>query len=218
MGGFMIEIEFMTGNEQHMPFPEYVKAVGLSERFTVLQENTYHVRVPDTTFDEAVWRTLLAFISGYDSSAHVLVAETEKDVGREERPLSTYMERWDAQGSEAKEDYLPDPPAVIVLRTEAVVRLYMVTEYYYESGGPYPYGDACVYSLYSDGDISKDVMAYLHNHANLSRWRFAEKVLDAENVPAPLQRHRLSILQGWGLPVLGVAIFVVIKWMHLFGV
>ncbi len=52
----MIELEFMTGNEPHMPFPPYVKAAGLTHRFTVLQENTFHIRVPDTTFDEAVWR------------------------------------------------------------------------------------------------------------------------------------------------------------------
>ena len=94
----MIELEFMTGNEPHMPFPPYVKAAGLTQRFTVLQENTYDVRVPDTTFDEAVWRTLIAFITGYDASAHISIAEREQDADKvlraEDMPAPAREPRW----------------------------------------------------------------------------------------------------------------------------
>ena len=188
-----------------MPFPPYVKAAGLTQRFTVLQENTFYVRVPDTTFDEVVWRTLIAFIAGYDPSAHVLVAEHGKDVGRKERPLSIYMTHW------ATLDDDRDPPEVVILRTASALRLCMVTEYYYSSGGPYPYGDACVYSLFSDRDISEDVMAFLHNRADASRWRFSGKVLRAEDMPVPLPRQRLRSAILWSLILVGVAIYVTLS-------
>lgn len=209
----MIELEFMKGNEPHMPFPPYVTTARLTHRFTVLQENTFYERVPDTTFDEAVWRTLIAFIAGYDPSGHVSIAEDEKDLGRKERPLSIYMTKWETLDDER------DPPQVVTLRTASALRLCMVTEPYYLSGGPWPYADACVHSLFSDRDISAEVMAFLHDHADTSRWRFADKVLRAEDVPAPMPAWREGLKSAviWALIVAGWAIYFAFREFHLFG-
>ncbi len=188
----MIEIEFMTGNERHVPLPGFAVAAGLTHRFTVLQENTFPVRVPDTTFDEAVWRALLAFIIGFDPNAHVSIAEVEKDVLVNERPLAIYMDKW------ATLDDDRDPPEVVTLRTASGLRLCMLTEYYYLGGGPYPYGDACVYSLFSDREIDEEVMEFMRDRADASRWRFSETVLNAENIPAPDHLPRTRTVTLWG--------------------
>lgn len=201
----MIEIGFMTGNERHMPLPSCAATAGLTHRFTVLQDNTHPVRVPDTTFDEGLWRALLAFIARHDPSARVAIAEAERDVARNERPLSDYMAHWDTL------DDNRDPPAVVTLRTEAALRLCMVTEPYYLCGGPWPYADACVHSLFSDRDISEEVMAFLRGHADAPRWRFAEEVLRAEDIAAPTPLERARPLLGWALIFILVAIYAAIR-------
>ncbi|HEY8963178.1 MAG TPA: hypothetical protein VIN59_01815, partial [Alphaproteobacteria bacterium] len=86
---------------------------------------------------------------------------------------------------------------------------------YYLTGGYYPYCDACVYSLFSDREIGDEVMSFLRDHADTTRWRFSETVLIAENIPAPVGPRRTKAVLVWGSFFAVVAIYM--AWHHQFG-
>jgi hypothetical protein len=116
-------------------------------------------------FDEPLWRTLIDFIAS--SGEEVVVLEDVGTTVTVDSPLDRFMRGWSRVDPEDV-----SPPWAILVRSQGVLKLAMVTERWFAVGGPMPYADSYTYSLYADCELSKAVLAFLSQAPAASRWRF----------------------------------------------
>jgi hypothetical protein len=157
-----IELRFVSGNDGLAPTPLVLSQSRLNKRFAVVQE-TYFEGCVDAYFDEALWRALLAFVVTHGEKATVI----RPFAGMTEEPLTQFLTSWDRTDREDRE-----PPWAALVRSDGVLALAMVTEYWVRIGGPSIYHDSYTYSLFSDHELGSDVINRLKSGASAHRWQF----------------------------------------------
>ncbi len=152
--------------------PAELKKFGLDpsavHRLAVIQ----HGPVPesdDTSFDEVLWRHLLGIMIALDLDAEVFVTETSKG----DRLLDDFLVDWDKRTLGDK-----NPPDRITLRGKGGIIACMVTEYWYQAGGPWPYADSYTYSLLTRDDLSDDLPVIFREGQNAARWTISTSLID----------------------------------------
>jgi len=188
VGGIMVEVNFVSGIESDSTYPKYLRANGLKHRFAVLQNTRVEGRA-EPFVDESLWRALASFAPAYDASAEVVLSIRSKTPDPDFYSLADY-------------DALPQDdrplPGLLALRKSAKFHLCMIAEAYDLSDVPmpFPYKDACVYSIFTDRDIGTEVVAFLRAHPASADWKLSPAVIAAaasEQYPTVLSRDNAVI-------------------------
>jgi hypothetical protein len=187
-GAGAVDLRFVVGNDGFALVPEALARAGFRYRFAVVQES-YVEGCVDMYFDEPLWRTLVAFVRGFGDTVTVL--NHPRPPAPKEEPLESFMERWSRTDPEDT-----DPPWAMLALSDGVLKLGMTTDGWFAVGGPQPYSDSYTYSLYSDRDLSEEVLAFLQSAPVAGRWRVelpAHVVPEAKRksskiAPGPLTR------------------------------
>ena len=126
-------------------------------------------------FDEALWRRLIEFAKEYEPHGEVTVTDWRMRPGTNEVALDDYMLAWENWS----DDDRSRPPAFVMVRHDRAMSLLMVTEYWVDVGGPYPYADLYTYSLFSNRELGSDIRRFLADASAASQWNMATDVLKA---------------------------------------
>jgi hypothetical protein len=178
-----INVRLVSGNEGLAPVPEIVATSGLNTRFAVIQE-TFVKDCVDVYFDEALWRTLMEFVTSRGDSVTVLWRWTHAG----ETSLDAFLSDLGQTDPEDRE-----PPWALLVRMEGKLTLTMVTEYWEQVGGPAPYHDSYTYSLFSEDYLGDQVISALAGAPTAERWRIASEIVEI-----PPDKTRASpIAPGW---------------------
>lgn len=169
-----IEVRFVSGAETGELYPDDPEAKALQWRFAVVQE-TY---VPDwydgLYFEEPLWRSLVAFVRSHDPAGSVTVISSLYPKPTKEVPLADFLDAWERTTEDDR-----DAPAAVILRSAGRLTLYLQREYWDRLGGPTPYHDSHTFSIFSEVDLSRKIMAHLANDPNAPRWDLAAEPLPA---------------------------------------
>jgi hypothetical protein len=185
-----VDVHFVKGNEGFSSIPEVVALSGLNERFAVIQDSAVE-GCSDWYFDKLLWRCLVRYVVGQGGQVTVLNQWRDKD----EVPIDEFLEAWDQIDPQDQE-----PPWVLLVRIEGRLTLSMVTEYWCLAGGPDPYHDSYTYSLFSDRDVSEEVVLAIKGNPAASRWLLQEEVIRVSpknSKSSPVVRHRRRSLISW---------------------
>jgi len=153
---------------------------GLAHRFAVIQE-TYRSDAVDAYFDEALWRRLLEFASGAEPGAQVGIIPRD---GANEV---------DAGDFRAANTLIEDPPPFVLVRVNGKLLLCMETEYWTQTGAPWPYHDSYTYAIWSNEDLSARVVRFLREADASASWNIASGVL-SPRLASPSSMRRLWTL------------------------
>lgn len=164
-----VDIVFVSGHERDFRYPPAIAAAGLGHRLAVVQETGVE-GWPDMVFDEALWRALCDFLA---HQGEVWVGHDMDDLGREEWSLRAFLEDWERQAPDDR-----GPPGLLVVRSGGALRFCVVTEYWNQVGGPWPYADSYTYSVFSMEDLSGALPAYFREICD-GRWRLSDDLLVA---------------------------------------
>ncbi len=146
-------------------------------RFATIQD-TYVEELGEMYFDEALWKALVQFVSGYAPDSDVSVTAEFKDVGRKAKPIVSFMEEWQSTSEDDR-----SPPAFLAVKVDGALRLAMLREYWNQVGGPQPYADSYTYSIFSDRDLADEIMSTIRIAPDASRWEIDANVIRAEDLP-----------------------------------
>jgi hypothetical protein len=163
-----VDVRFVRGLDRHSTYPSFVEAAGLNERFAVVQD-TFVEGCDDMHFEEPLWRELVECFPRLIPDCQVLVTpEIQPD-----KPimLGDFLQRWDLTAAEDRE-----PPPIVTALSGQTIALVMVTDFWVRTGGPDIYHDSYTYSVFSEQDVSAELMATLHHSAARSRWNLATEV------------------------------------------
>ena len=157
----MIDIDFVKGANRSR-LPKFLKKARMTQRLAVVQhaddENS-----DGRVFDWPFFWAMLNFVSDYDPTANIFVAEKWEHVDVKERPFSDLVEQWRSAPQEKR-----FMPAAFLLRKGDKLRLCLICDIY-DLDDPWPYTASYSYSLLSDRDISEDVLTYLRTHEQAPR-------------------------------------------------
>lgn len=181
----MIDIRFVAGLESFAPAADWVRRAGLGRRLAVVQDTSVE-GVPDMVLDAALWRTLVDFVQGFDPAGEVSIATSEKQIDRAELSLDAFLAE---PGPADAEDWAP--PHAVLLRAEGALKLCMITEAWWQVGGPAPYHDSCTYSIFAGHDLTESLPAFLRAAAGAQRWTIDPAVISASDAPPPSWLERL---------------------------
>lgn len=166
-----VEIEFVAGAERGFRYPPAIAAAGLGHRLAVVQ-HTHVAGCADMVFDEALWRALCDFLVR-QTLGEVFVGPAPDDLGREEWSLAAFLRDWDATPADDR-----GPPGLLIVRSGADLRLCVVTEYWAQVGGPWPYADSYTYAVFSAQDLSIALPAFLRDRSG-GQWLLSDEILTA---------------------------------------
>ena len=173
--GDVYDIWFVSGGESLWRTPALIKPAGLSHRLAVIQ----HTAIREETemhLDDALWICLLHFMQSQATNAYATVARKADHLGQHETGIDTYLAEWNAQSPDDHQ-----PAEVVVVRNGGAPTHVLVTEFWVNIGGPYPYADSYTYSIYSDDDLSVELPAFLAERC-AGRWNQATEVLLANEL------------------------------------
>lgn len=172
----MVNIYFVSGIEKHtFRFPKVLAAAGLTHRFAVIQDS-YVPGHGEMFFDEDLWVALVAFVSAQDTSATLSTVDNWDHIGRKERPLVDFTRVWETTAYDDK-----CPPEAIVSRNGPTLGTCMLFEGWFLFGGVCPYADSYTHSLFSNRDLSEEILAFLRGHPDAARWTLEAFVRRAED-------------------------------------
>ncbi len=199
---YTVSLRFVAGIEGDYRCPKFITQAGLTHRFASIQD-TYVPELGEMYFDEALWRVLAQFVSGYIPNADVLVTAKFQDIGRKAKPILSFMEEWQSTSEDDR-----SPPAFLAVSVDGALRLGMLREYWNHVGGPEPYSDSYTYSIFSDRDLSSEIMTAIRAAPDASRWEIDANVIQAGDLPVTiggLPRYRSKDLttDGHGSPLRG---------------
>src|SRR6185295_20404417 len=86
--------------------------------------------------------------------------------------LADYISSWNQLPKDDRK-----PPPFVMVRDNGSLKFLMVTEYWKNVGGPYPYADSYTYSVFSNLDLSGDIRSFLSKSPEAAGWRIASEVL-----------------------------------------
>lgn len=184
----MIRVDFVAGVEWDWRMPKFVAAAGLARRLAVIQDS-YVEGAGEMVFDEALWRSLLDYITQQAGEAYVAV--DFQGVQPREIPLAGYMIDWERRSPTDRE-----PPAWVALRVDGRLVLCVITEYWTRIGGPDPYHDSYTYSLLSERDLAVEVIAWLSASPAAAGWKLGD-IQPADDTPRPWWQWALAWLRSW---------------------
>ncbi|WP_426014020.1 hypothetical protein [Caulobacter sp. DWR2-3-1b2] len=185
-----VDVRFVKGNEGFSSIPEIVALSGLNERFAVIQETAVE-GCSDWYFDKLLWRCLVTYLAERGGQVTVLVQWR----GTDEVPIDEYIGPW-----ERIEPQDQEPPWALLVRIDGRLTLSMVTEYWCLVGGPIPYHDSYTYSLFSQRDVSEEVLLAIKGSPAVRRWHLQEDVIGVspENSrSSPVERSPRWSLISW---------------------
>lgn len=175
------EIELIVGWDQLPPRLKLLRDFGYRYRTSVIQ-HTHRLDSVDAYFDRALWWRVLEFAQTFGSISIIdrpwggpdapsrdwQSGKAQQPTIGHARPLAEFLERWD-------ESYPPE--LIVAWNPGGSVPLCIVTEYWVQTGGPHPYADSFTYSIYSDGELSDRIDAFLRASENASEWSISPEKL-----------------------------------------
>ena len=100
--------------------------------------------------------------------------------------IEQFLIDWDKTSVEDQE-----PPPIVTVGDPARPAIYMLTDYWCQSGGPMPYADSYTYSIFADRDLGREIMAALQTASDRERWSI---------IPEPIETNSTSPLPSlWQL-------------------